>query len=101
MESEELIKKTKLDNFNRTLIKEGVCIICQKPFQPKRKNQICCSNICREVLSAWRKKESSYFYNNRYDKLETFGEFVDKKRKSIEQRNKYKDSQISLFPEGG
>lgn len=89
------------EDFNRTIIKEGICIICQRPFQPKRKNQICCSDICREVLSAWRKKESSYFYNNRYDKLESFREFVDKKRKLIEQRDKYKDNQISLFPEEG
>lgn len=86
------------EDFERTIIKQGICIICQKPFQSKRKNQICCSDICREVLSAWRKKESSYFYNNKYNKLETFREFVDKKRKLIEQRIKNKDSQISLFP---
>ena len=89
------------EDFDRTIIKQGICIICEKPFQPKRKNQICCSDICREVLSAWKKKESSYFYNNRYDKLESFREFVDKKRKLIEQRDKYKDNQISLFPEEG
>lgn len=99
MELEELIKKFRLEEFNRTIIKERICIICQKLFQPKRKNQICCSDTCREILSAWRKKESNYFYNNRYNKLETFSEFVEKKRKSIENKNKY--VQLSLFPELG
>lgn len=91
------------EEFDSTVIRPGICIICQRPFQLKRKNQICCSDTCREILSAWRKKESNYFYNNKYDKLESFSEFIEKKRESMERRDRYRFSQMTLFPkeEGG
>ena len=38
------------EEFDRTIIKEGICVICQNPFIPKRKNQICCSDNCKKFF---------------------------------------------------
>ena len=88
------------EEFNRTIIKEGICVICQNPFIPKRNNQICCSDNCKKILSAWRSKESSYFYKGKYNELETFKSFVD--RKLIKTNKENESIQLSLFlDEGG